>query len=354
MQDPMDKYTDPQSIRLGSMSLRSRRTIPCRARVNALLVTAWVALFLLCLFTQWVEAVCLELKDNVEVSGPEVLVCEVAAVRDASPSLSRRIQQLSMGRAPWPGNTRRIDRQALKVRLYQHGIAPEALEFAGAAETLVKAKSVVIAPRRVEELARRRLLEALPWPEEDLLVVAQSVREQHVPGDADRVTLRPVLEAGPQLAKKMQVNVRVYTGERLVKTIPVVFKVSAFKKAAVARTYIAREEQLSKANVTMRRIDVLDTDGVVMDNFGEVLGKVAAHPIRVGAPITDRMLTAPVAVRRGEPVKFVMEVKSLVIIGSALAQQQGRVGQTIRVRRQGTRKDLRALVTGPRTVTVAF
>ena len=333
---------------------REDKRDPRQTRINTLLVTVWVLMFVLCLYVQTIDAVCLDLREQVEVSGPEILVCQLAAVADAPDLLRERIGQISLGRAPWPGNVRTIDKAALQVSLRDHGISPTTVEFTGSDETAVTVKSVLIESSQLESLAREYLLELLPWPKEDLVIEAEPVRRQRVPGDAASLTLKPFSRVGVEPSSRMEVFVNTYSQSQLVKSIPVYLKVRAYERAIVASRSIARGDVLSKTSVATKRIEVLRQRQPLLDDLREVLGKVATQSIRTGLPISERMLARPRVVSRGDTVKFVMKVKSLLIIGQAVARQPGQLGDLIRVRRPGTFRDIEAVVTGLREVSVPF
>ena len=70
---------------------------------------------------------------------------------------------------------------------------------------------------------------------------------------------------------------------------------------------------------------------------GAVPGFVAASPARPAAPV----------IRRGDNVRVSIETESFAINYSAVASEDGRVGDTIALRGDGNRSSLSAVVTGP-------
>jgi flagella basal body P-ring formation protein FlgA len=82
-----------------------------------------------------------------------------------------------------------------------------------------------------------------------------------------------------------------------------------------------------------------------------VVGKLVRVGLSAGQTVVAGHLKLPVVVRNGAPVEVAATVGQVSVTGSGIAQQDGAVGDLIRVRVPGGRT-LQAVVTGEGRVTV--
>jgi flagella basal body P-ring formation protein FlgA len=82
------------------------------------------------------------------------------------------------------------------------------------------------------------------------------------------------------------------------------------------------------------------------------VGKVLRRTLLPGDPLTRDSLTNPVLVRSGETVRLFLQKGPVTLAAIARAEQDGKIGQVIRVRNLDFSRSVRAQVTGRGEVTI--
>lgn len=124
-------------------------------------------------------------------------------------------------------------------------------------------------------------------------------------------------------------------------------RVRAWQAQLVATRFIAFKQVLGAEDVAERRVlvDSLSEQGSLKKE--QVVGQQAARDIAAGTVLSGRMIEAIQVVRLGELMTVTVEVSGVQIKWVAEAREHGAVGQTIRVRKPGTREEFFVSITGP-------
>ena len=85
----------------------------------------------------------------------------------------------------------------------------------------------------------------------------------------------------------------------------------------------------------------------------DMVGQQASRALPAGRPVRAGDLAAPWLLRRGDDASVVFRRGGLQIVGSAVALENGRRGETIRVRNAASGELRRATVVGPRQLEAA-
>jgi flagella basal body P-ring formation protein FlgA len=207
---------------------------------------------------------------------------------------------------------------------------------------------------------RAQLAAKLGEPESEFRVEARSLRVQPAL-EPHRIRSVQVLGLGALASRRLEglVTVPVFVryetdrGEREMEysvsgILQVVGPVYT-TRANLPRGHVMQPEDL---NVT-----ALPWRGLASDALGlpraDIVGRRVKSLITAGTPVSSAQLDEPFAVKTGELVDLTVVAGPGVMIRSrALAKQEGRVGDLVRVEQPDTKKALSAVVTGPRTVEV--
>jgi flagella basal body P-ring formation protein FlgA len=121
----------------------------------------------------------------------------------------------------------------------------------------------------------------------------------------------------------------------------------------VASRPISRGTILASNDVSMERRDIRRLYGNWFTKVSEVTGLEAQRSIRQGDPITSNAIDQPILVSRGNRVTIKAVVgSSISITTSGEAQEDGRKGDTIRVKNLESGTEIDARVVGPGVVRV--
>ena len=129
-------------------------------------------------------------------------------------------------------------------------------------------------------------------------------------------------------------------------TLYVTVTVAATEEVEVAARPIAAGQALSAGDVVLRREPVgLFAGRQVYHDAASLLGTTAFMSINPGTILTSSSVEEPVVVRAGQTVSVRVRSAGLVVTVNAVAQQTGRIGQTIVMINPASGQHFSALVT---------
>jgi flagella basal body P-ring formation protein FlgA len=139
---------------------------------------------------------------------------------------------------------------------------------------------------------------------------------------------------------------------RWVLYVPV--HVHAWADAIVAAANLIPNRALSARDLTRGRVDMFAATGGVLTDEKDVEGKILRAGLQVGAPILSAMLDLPISIHRGQRVVLTATDATMVIKTTAVALEDGRVGDNIAVQNPDSQKTVRATVTDDGGVAIKF
>jgi len=136
--------------------------------------------------------------------------------------------------------------------------------------------------------------------------------------------------------------------------IYVPIRLHAWVDAVVAAMNLAPNTKLSGDQLTRGRVDSFSSSGGLLTEPAQAEGKILRVGLFAGAPVTSTFLEMPVVVHRGQKVLLTLTASTMIIKTTALALEDGRVGDSIALENPDTRKTLHATVADDGTVEMKF
>jgi len=137
-------------------------------------------------------------------------------------------------------------------------------------------------------------------------------------------------------------------------TIYVPVHLHAWVEAVVAAANLVPNRALSANDLTLGRIDMFGAGGGLLTDPQEAEGKILRAGLTAGAPILSPLLDLPITVHRGQRVVLTLSDQTMVIKATALALEDGRIGDNISVQNPDSQKTLRATVDAEGGVELKF
>jgi flagella basal body P-ring formation protein FlgA len=109
---------------------------------------------------------------------------------------------------------------------------------------------------------------------------------------------------------------------------------------------------ISPQDVAEAEMEISDPRVAHLRSMNDAIGKILRRNLSPGDPLTRECLAKPLLVRLGDIVKLRLRAGSISLAASARAEQNGWLGQVIRVRNLDFSRSIRAEVTGPGEVTI--
>ena len=300
-------------------------------------------------------AVTVTLQQEAVVDAAEVQLADVAAVTGGPASLVARVAAVALGRAPDPGMERAVTRRFLSTRLRQERLDPTQVAWAGPQTARVSRLCARIPGATIAQAAIAELRRTLPWPDEDLIVdVQRPPADVHLLGTLADLHYAVSVRPGQRLLGSVPVDITISRDGRAVGRATAVLGVRVFQRMVVTRRRIRRGEIITKDVVRLQRAELTSPGNDVATDLAEALGREARRDIPAFAALSGRMVAAARVVRRGALVRLTARRGRMTITALGFAEQDGAVGQLIRVRNKDSRKTVHGRVVDARTVEVPF
>lgn len=299
------------------------------------------------------------LRPNVQARAPRVLLGQIADVTSTDLVLLRKALALPLGWAPKVGESTQLEQEAVQRWLQARmNLRADQVQWEGGTVSVISSLGQTIAWQTLVSVAQdaanqhvRRLLERGAWP-----AVSVSVQPSQVPADTQvplgdiQMVVRPL--GATALTKRVTVWVDLLAGERLMKSVPVRFEVEAMVRAARAGTDLSAGRPLDPGQLRAEPVDLAaaalpaDAGFLSPDDV-----RTKSLQLRRGAQSGDIVSTQHVRptpeVERGQLATLVLAQGAMLIESRVEALEDGRTGQTVRVRRQGSAQPTTARVSGP-------
>jgi flagella basal body P-ring formation protein FlgA len=294
----------------------------------------------------------IELRPQVEATRGVVTLGDVARLESQDLALMRALVDLPLGPAPVPGRPVALQRATLAAWVRARaGLPDDAVEWRGPATIEVSAAGRLL---RGEDLAAAAEVALRDWLE------AQGVRAElqrevlprDVEAAAGEVALRPRSLAHAGLRSRMLVWVEVWSGERFLRAVPVAFHVQAWRELPRAAIALPAGAPLAEGAMVAEEVDVAAEPGLqLLPEAAE--GLRARHALRAGEVLHAGNTEATPLVLRGQWAALRSGAGLVTSEARVEVLQDGRMGDSVRVRQTGAAGPVTARVTGPGQLEVA-
>ncbi|MFP6762640.1 MAG: flagellar basal body P-ring formation chaperone FlgA [Planctomycetaceae bacterium] len=309
------------------------------------------------------QPVTIILHDSVEAPGPVVRVGDLAELQGGSPAARRAIAGLDVvdTQSSRPGV---ISRRLVEVRLLLSDIDSSLYRLTGP-------KKIVLLPRGREATAsidsmvtasiQLAYAERLSVPIDEIAVtLTQPVRDFGNTGLDRHVLTRPFLPSRLGFGN-VRLRLGVYAdGKLLLSTVSVAVVVHRLRPVAVALQDISPGEILQASHIEVSRQPV--SSAVPAVSLDQLIGRTARRSIGIGQHVGVRDVSTalprknePYLIKARDRVRIVARKGTLTVVANAgEAMQNGRRGDTVRVRNSTSRRVISAKVISSTEVQVSF
>ncbi|KIH77549.1 flagella basal body P-ring formation protein FlgA [Geoalkalibacter ferrihydriticus] len=127
----------------------------------------------------------------------------------------------------------------------------------------------------------------------------------------------------------------------------------ALAPVAVAALDLSRGVTLTERDINFVEMDLARVRNPAF-SAEELVGKVLRRTVRLGDVLDRSFVEEPSLVRRGEVVTIIAKRGALQLNATGVARDEGKLGDTIRIRNSASQKEILCEVVAPATVTVEF
>jgi flagella basal body P-ring formation protein FlgA len=258
------------------------------------------------------------------------------ALGDVSPTAPVALLGVDVAPAPAPGGKAVVSRGAIRAALTRAGADPRLADGLPASQ-IVERSATVVEIAELEAKVRERLAEHLP-----LGVNIDTVRglsKAMLPQGSLDVRVRP-----GRLRQSTPVSVTLYVNDKLVARQNATAALSGVARTPTLRNDLPRGSVVGSGDVGYESTPIDKLPARVVTRTDSVVGKRLTQPGKAGRSLQSSAVAEPPVIERGTTVRLVASMKGLSMSRLVVAQEDGRVGDTIRVRSEDTTDAMEAKV----------
>jgi len=272
---------------------------------------------------------------QITIQDASFTVGQVGIVRGEEPLL-RKVNEVKLASFSMPGQQITIERPLLLSRLASAGIEPSQIRLTGAEETTVKRQQQVIKGSEFVELALSSLRKTLSPGLACSFNTVRMPEELVLPGTTRDIELSArMVDGGAR--NRPRIDIDVVADGSLIATRRIAFAASYKCRTVVALVDIPKGTVISAENV---RIETASSDYPEPDMWSPPYGHIATRVIEANSVIGPHMTTSPqrqTVIKRNENVVVRIDMPGLLITAVGKALQDGKTGDSIRVRNADSR-----------------
>jgi flagella basal body P-ring formation protein FlgA len=279
-----------------------------------------------------------ELHRKAIVPAADIVVEDVATVESDEIWLKQRIERLRIGSAPRAGEAGYIWQSQVERQIAL--TYPEILKqirWSGASRVDVRLAGNQLDGVRVQSAAREYLEDSLRRDYSKVNVeVAAKIEPLTVPRGAIALTPRRCGRENP--ARRMCVWVDVSVDGVPFRSVPIWFKVEAYRTVFVAKRSMAAGAGVDTESITDENRDIAAVSGTPLVPGDDLRALRLRHAVTPGRILLRGDLEPFPAVARNQKVTVEVRVGSVVVEAPGLALADGQRGAVIRIQNPGSKK----------------
>ncbi|MBN1571489.1 MAG: flagellar basal body P-ring formation protein FlgA [Acidobacteria bacterium] len=297
------------------------------------------------------ESLVINLKEEAIVVSDKVLLKHVADLKGPDRDQIEKLAQIFLCSAPAFGETVFLNRRQIGERIEAMVGHLPLDNFSGSAAVLIRLKGRPITADEIASLLKSHLVETTSWNESEITV--------HSIGSINGMELPPAngslrISSDASIAGQRRILAPIeilHEGKRL-RSLWITAEIAIRCEVWTAAKQIRSGKIVSEDDISPRVVEITDLRASYVRFPEDVLGKASRRNIPAGNPLTCESFTDPLLVKNGETVRLRLEREGIVLTSFVKAEQDGKLGQTIRVRNIDFSTRLNAEVTGKAEVQV--
>ncbi len=291
------------------------------------------------------------LKEQAVVDAPTVFLGDVADVSGADQDRVRLLVGLPVAAAPPLGSVLTLDEALIRrqVNAALKGSADLTISGASVVEVILRGRN--IEADELIPLIKAHLLETTSWKESEIEIRSiGNLKGVDVPhGD---VSLRIPKTSFLSGVRGALIPIEIHLDGNLYRTFWTNVDVRINASILQASRRIPYGSTIAAEDLKVGMVEIQDFRVACFRSPEDAIGLVSRRTLLPGDPLTPESVTKPLLVRNGETVRLRLERDGIHVAALVRAEQDGKLGQFIRVRNLDFSRPLRAQVVGRREVKV--
>jgi flagella basal body P-ring formation protein FlgA len=295
----------------------------------------------------------IELKEEAAIRSAMVFLKDVATLRGTDSGQLKKLAQISLGPSPEFGSVRTLTRHQICeiVRAAADTISEK--NIAGAAAVQIRLQGRQVYAREITPLLMAHLLETTPWKKSEIRIGSiENLKSIELPpGDT---VLRFDWNSAILGHRKLLAPIEIVQAGKTLRCFWITADIDIHAGILTAAKKIPLGKVVTAGDIVKMETDIGDLRASYVRDPEEILGKMSRRMYSSGDPLTREAFVNPFLVKNGETVQLRLERNGIVLTSMARAEQDGRLGQVIRVRNLDFSTVLKAQVTGRAEVMLQY
>lgn len=344
------------------------------------------------------DQIVISIRPSLQTDSRVIRLVDVANITGGDAALRERLKQLDIEDSLAPGESVTIQPSQIEFRLRIAGIDLDRVAIRGAAIRVTareagpvrqmnpdKLAALMTAPsaggtksqrsvdfssisfdegpleREIIQAARECVLSKLPWPAENVecRLLQQLSPELRQVNSASEFEISAELRSPGPPVGRVQVRVIAEAPRVLPIEVFVQLEIRHVDQVVLAARTIERGHVITASDLYVDRQDVTELQEYC-SKIEDLVGMSARRTVRALLPLrisdveTKVRNDTQVVIKRKEQVKMTARLGNLTVTAMGEALQEGRVGETIRLRNLESNANLQGRVTGPGEAEITF
>jgi flagellar basal body P-ring formation protein FlgA len=292
-----------------------------------------------------VDVFSIALQSEAAVQSDVILLKDVAELTGKDSIRIQQLGQIKLGSAPAFGSVRTFSRYQITEAVRNEGGSLPTEGITGANAVQIRFQGRPADPKEIMELLRSHLVTMRRWQESEIRVdsIGNLSGIELPPGPCKLQISSNGLMFGH---RNVLVTVEIMQNGRVLRSFWITAGVRISAGILTAARKISSGESVAQDALLKKNVEIADLRADYARNPEDVIGKMAIKTILPGEPLTLDVVKEPFLIKHGETVNLRLERNGIILNSTGRAEQDGRLGQVIRVRNIVFSTVLKAQVTG--------
>jgi flagella basal body P-ring formation protein FlgA len=291
--------------------------------------------------------------EKVQIDDEKILLGNIAKIEGGDPQMIRKLGGIMVGRAPLPGNSRKLDGARIKTHLKQNRIDLAQLVLDIPTSITVSRSFIEVSQEKIKGLVSdyisEKLLSGNPNASIRSIQVSESLR---LPGG--RITYAVTAPRNREMVGQVPFGVNFDVNGKLYKRVWATATIEVLADVVITKKPLGRHKPITEDDIMVLKMDLAKAPADVITDPEMVLGKRTRRAIGSQTMLRANLVEFPPLVKRGDVVVIVAETNGLKITALGQVKKKGALGDRIPVVNFESKKVLYARVVDSNTVKIDF
>jgi flagellar basal body P-ring formation protein FlgA len=287
----------------------------------------------------------IDLKPDATVQSDVILLKDVAELTGPDSTRIRQLGLIELGASPAFGSVRTLSRYQIAEAVQKTAGLLPAEGITGAATTQIKFQGNPVNPNEIMELLKSYLVNMGNWNQSDIQIDSL--------GNVNGIELPPgkcvlqISSSGLTLGRRnILAPIEIVQKGKTLRSFWVSAGVRIKADIVIAVKKVVSGDVITADAVSKTSVEITDLRTSYARNPETIVGKIARKAFYPGDLLTNDAVSEPFLVKHGDTVNLQLQRNGVILNSTVQAEQDGRLGQIIRVRNRDFSAVLKAQVTG--------